>query len=305
MARKRSKLNEESRTFVEQVIDILDGLRNYWPLTLRQVYYQLVSALIIPNNDKEYRKLSTKLTKARLEGLVPWDALEDRSRSLHQSRGWDDMEHFVQQETKNLLTGYRRDLLTDQPYSLEVWVEKDALSRVCHDIAFEYSVPVVVARGFSSISYVNDCRRRVEQNKSWYDRPTRILYFGDLDPSGWEMLPAMMETLQKEMGLGALVDGVRCALTPDQVTHYNLPEDPTALKKTDSRAKKYQQRFGDLAVELDALSPPILQGVVREAIEDNLDMDIFGEQQDLEEEEKEDLRDLRADVLAYIQTKTQ
>lgn len=301
MARKRSKLNDDSREFVLQVVDVLDDLKSYWPLTLRQVYYQLVSKLIIPNNDTEYRKLSVKLTKGRLEGLVPWEALEDRSRSTHHSAGWEDQASFVEREVENLLEGYRRDLLANQPHSLELWVEKDALSKVCHDVAFRYCVPVIVARGFSSISYVNECRKRIKRNYEIEDRPTRILYFGDLDPSGWEMLPAMLETLQDEMGLGDLVEGVRCALMPDQVKKHKLPKDPTALKKTDSRAKKYQERFGNLAVELDALSPPLLQQIVKDSIVANLDVAEFNRQVDLQSEERRNLKDLRSDVLAFIE----
>lgn len=301
MARKRSKLNEESRAFVVQVGTVLDELKSYWPLTLRQVYYQLVSKLMIPNNDKAYRKLSVKLVKGRLEGTIPWEALEDRSRATHHSAGWDDQSHFIERSTASLLKGYRRDLLQGQPHSLELWVEKDALSRVCHDVAYKYCVPTIVAKGFSSMSYVNECRKRINRNYEYDRRPTRILYFGDLDPSGWEMLPAMLETLQEEMGLGRLVDGVRCALMPDQVTAHQLPKDPSALKKTDSRAKKYMERFGNLSVELDALSPPLLQQIVEESITANLDTDEFAYQKDIQEEERDHLADLRADVLEFIE----
>jgi len=91
---------------------------------------------------------------------------------------------------------------------------------------------------------------------------TMILYFGDLDPSGWEMLPPLLTTLQDEMGLGDLVAGRRCALTPAQVEANKLPRNPDALKETDTRAKKYMARFGDLAVELDALPPATLEALV-------------------------------------------
>ena len=125
---------------------------------------------------------------------------------------------------------------------------------------------------------------------------TRVLYFGDLDPSGWEMLPAMMKTLQEEMGLWKWVDGIRCALTPAQVEEHDLPHSIDALKLSDPRAQKYMAQFGDLAVELDALSPATLTNVVREAIEDNLDMTTYTAEQEQEAEERDRIANMKQDV---------
>lgn len=49
-------------------------------LTLRQLYYQLVSRDVIPNKVTEYSKLSTLLKEGRIGGIVDWDAIEDRLR---------------------------------------------------------------------------------------------------------------------------------------------------------------------------------------------------------------------------------
>jgi len=162
---------------------------------------------------------------------------------------------------------------------------KDAFSRICERVADPFCVPVIVARGFSSLSYVNECRDRIVENLK-AGKKTVILYFGDLDPSGWEMLPAMMETLQREMRLGDSVKDVRCALTPDQVEEYQLPRNPDALKPTDTRAKKYMKRFGDLAVELDALPPAALEALVRKSIEAQLDLTDFSREQQQEVKNK-------------------
>jgi hypothetical protein len=231
---------------------------------------------------------------------VPWEAIEDRTRITLSSGGWADQEHFVEDEMEHFLTGYRRDLLQSQAVALEIWVEKDALSRVCHKVALPYCVPVIVARGFSSISYVHECRKRVEANDDASKR-TVILYFGDLDPSGWEMLPAMLETLQGEMDLGDLVEGKRCALTVDQVETYSLPRSLDALKPTDSRAKKYMARFGNLAVELDALPPATLESLVRRAIEENLDLSNFEVEREREELERASLAAIRRKVEGLIE----
>ncbi|MGH7295677.1 MAG: hypothetical protein ACRELB_12115, partial [Polyangiaceae bacterium] len=234
-----------------------------------------------------------------LDGLVPWEAIEDRARDTLKSGGWASATDFIGGEAERFLDGYRRDLLQTQPVALEVWVEKDALSRVCHRAAFPLCVPVVVARGFSSVSYVRECHDRVRENAA-EGRRTVILYYGDLDPSGCEMLPSMLATLQGEMGLGGLVEGVRCALTPEQVETYGLPRNPDALKATDSRARKYCERFGDLAVELDALPPADLEGLVRSAIESRLDMSLFEDERRREAADVERIAAVRDDVRRFI-----
>ncbi len=304
IARNRGGWTASARERLDVVRGVLHGLRPYWPLTLRQVYYQLVAREVIANRRAEYQALSRLLVKARLDGEVPWEALEDRVREHLGSAGWADADDFIAEQGERLLVGYRRDLLAGQDLALEVWIEKDALSRICHDVAFGYCVPVVVARGFSSVSFLHECRRRVE--RAVLDegkKGLRILYFGDLDPSGWAMLPAMLRTLQEEMRLGELlVDGERIALTPEQVEKHRLPHSVEAMKATDTRTPAYRDWLRSdghpdtLAVELDALSPEVLQGLVRDAIETSLDMERVERERAAEAGDVEAIRVLKAKV---------
>ena len=41
------------------------------PVTLRQLFYRLVAAVLIPNNDSSYKQLSTKTAEARRDGTFP------------------------------------------------------------------------------------------------------------------------------------------------------------------------------------------------------------------------------------------
>ncbi len=285
MKRNRGKWTKNTESYFVTAQSVLNELHSYWPVTLRQVYYQLVAAGHIPNKHSAYQKLSRILTRARLDGRLSWSAIEDRARSKLHSSGWDNAGEFVKDELSGFLSGYRRDVLRDQDIALELWIEKDALSHICHDVAVQYCVPVIVARGFSSISYLHEARTRIERNAENGKR-TVILYFGDMDPSGWEMLPSMLITLQEEMKLGDLVEGERCALTVEQVSKYGLLRNPDALKKTDTRAQKYIERFGDLAVELDALPPAVFEGLVREAIESKLDLSLLEQCSQAEKEDR-------------------
>lgn len=292
-------MRQATGVYLESVMEVLNRLRQYWPLTLRQVYYQLVQAGDIENNRNEYQRLSRVLVKARLQGLVKWDAIEDRSRSLLNSGGWGNAATFKQNELDDFLAGYRRDLLQNQEVRPEIWVEKDALSRIIHDVAIDYCVHVVVARGFSSLSFKHQCAERIFSTHL-KGQTTKILYFGDLDPSGWEMLPAMMKTLQEDLSLHDWVQCERVALIPEQVDRYQLPTDPDALKDTDPRAKKYRRQFGNLAVELDALSPAVLQDMVKQAIKDSIDLDHFAAEQRAESEELGELQTERSRVIDLL-----
>ncbi len=84
----RGRWARKSLAYIEPVLHVIEGLREYWPLTLRQVYYQLVSAGTIENNRNAYAKLTRMLGKARLDGMVDWRAIEDRSRAMLESEGW-------------------------------------------------------------------------------------------------------------------------------------------------------------------------------------------------------------------------
>ncbi len=79
----------------------------------------------------------------------------------------------------------------------------------------------------------------------------------------------------------------RLALNPEQVTAYRLPTRP--LKKQDSRAKAFLQRYGDRAAELDALSPNELRRMVDEAISRHADREEIAMLKRTEENERQTL----------------
>lgn len=311
MARNRGGWSRKALDYLEGVKQVIEEIADYWPLTLRQIYYRMTGVELIPKTTAAYRKLSRILTKARLDGLVPWEAMEDRAREALWAGGWPDKDDFIEEQYSHFLCGYRRDLLQSQDrLAVECWVEKDALSRLLHEVAARYCVPVFVARGFSSVTCIHECHTRILENVE-EGKQTVLLYFGDLDPSGWEMLPAMLETLQFEMGLGNDVEGVRCALTLEQVDEFKLPDSIDAIKDGDPRAPRYREmlaangRRADLAVELDALHPRDFQRVAREAIEKHLDMEAFESEREVERHERGELNALRDKIVKLLEGEDQ
>lgn len=272
MARQEFKWTNHNIDKLNLVIEILNELDGYKPLTLRQVYYRMVGKGYIDNKKSEYVMLSKLLKWARIDGHVSWSDIEDRVRAYHGSGGWDNVDSYVNCEINSLFRYYSRDLSQSQPKYIEIWIEKDALSSIFTRAAEKYNVPVTVCRGFSSVSFLNDFKQRLERNSG--GRPAVMLYFGDFDPSGVEMLESMKMTLQDELGITG-VEFKRVGLLKEDIEKYKLPNNPDALKKTDTRAEKHVQRYGELAVELDALSPDILKQKIEDAIEAEFDMAAF------------------------------
>ncbi len=276
---------------------ILEELEEFKPLTLRQIYYQLVGKNYIENSSSQYGMLSKLIKHARLDNYIQWTDIEDRVRSYHDFSGWKDADAYKSSSIDGFLTNYHRDLTLSQEVYLEIWIEKDALSSIFTKVASKYTVPVVVCRGFSSVSFLNDYKARLRFSQS---RTPVLLYFGDFDPSGVEMLKSMETTLKDELKVER-IEFKRIALQKEDIDLYNLPHSPEALKKKDTRAKKHVAEFGELAVELDALPPSVLQNKIKMAIEGELIMDLFMMEKDVESSEAKVLKAVRNEVKGFME----
>lgn len=251
-----------------------------YTLTLRQLYYQLVAAALIENTTRSYKRLGAQLVEARLGGLVPWDAIEDRGRSLIDVERHADPDAFLQSS----IAYYGEDVRRTQESHVEVWIEKDALAGVLHDVCMENRVPLFPCKGYASISALWEAAQRFRAEP----RPVEILHLGDHDPSGLDMTRDIRDRLDLLAGpdVGPFVQ--RIALTMDQIRQYNPPPNPA--KVTDSRAGGYIAKHGRDSWELDAIPPGDLVALVREAIAEETDADAFQACLDEESENRDRLR---------------
>jgi len=257
------------------------------PLTLRQLFYRLVSKMILSNTTSSYKRLSEIIVKARERGEVEDWRIEDRSREV--LGYWDffnSTEEFLDYQVgqfKSSWQSYLRPIWADQPRYVEVWVEKDALSRLVAEVAIQYRVITCPARGYSSYSYL---RRAVERFRG-AGKPVVVIYLGDYDPSGLDISRDLHERLLRYGTEGLEVK--RAALTLEQIRKYRLP--PMPAKASDPRHERFVANTGGTdAVELDALPPDALQQAVRKAIEQEIDADAWNSSLEQEELEREDLR---------------
>lgn len=126
---------------IETAKEILAELH---PMTVRQVYYQLVSRQVIKNNRGQYQAVSNALVNARREGVIPWEWIEDRLRRPHHVSMWSGLSEFAE----TCRRAYRRDVWDTQPDYLEVWLEKDALSGIFEEVLNPYGATFNVGRGY-------------------------------------------------------------------------------------------------------------------------------------------------------------
>lgn len=254
-------------------------------LTLRQLYYQLVSQNFIRNSQREYKNLGNLLSRARLAGLVDWAAIEDRGR-----QSWRALQFNTIQERVDLaVENFRLPRWGQQPTYVELWCEKDALTSVLKPICDDLHVTLMVNRGYSSSSAMYYAARRINEERG--ERDARIIYLGDFDPSGEDMVRDIrdrMATFLQDDQENLRV--TKLALTPEQVSRYKLPPNPLkrngAGELTDSRGHGFEARHGNESYEVDALPPDVLQRMVREEIEDQMDMPAY----ELVKEEEERLK---------------
>lgn len=292
-------------TRAEQVLAVVNEIEDYWPLTLRQIYYRLVSAGHIENKDSDYKQLSRLIKQMRVDEKLPWDVMTDRARRMSDKRGWSDNAEYLEnleRYVSNLDKNYTRCFVQDQERYVELWCEKDALSQVFERVAWPYCIRAITCKGYDSATFLAEYRQRAERAQDRGQIPV-ILYFGDLDPSGWQALEASRQTLEDEMDLWG-VEYVRVALNPEQVKQYDLPNNPDAVKESDSRYSRFVERFGEVAVELDALHPATLTELAEEAIRSQFDMDAFEEQEEIEALERQKLAAFKHRILEQIRCLT-
>jgi hypothetical protein len=225
------------------------------PMTVRQVFYQATVRGIVEKAETGYTKVRTDLTLMRRDGSLPYDWLADNTRWQRKPTTFDSVEDALKETARF----YRKSLWRDADAYVEIWLEKDALAGVIYPITSMYDVPLMVARGYASLSFLHTAAEYINT----LEVPAYIYHLGDFDPSGVNAGEKIEETL-RELAPDAEINFERIAVTPEQIAEWNLPTRPT--KKSDTRAKG----FGEISVELDAIDPNDLRDLVRAAIEQHL-----------------------------------
>ncbi len=277
---------------VQTIVAIVEeyAARGY-NMTLRQLHYQMVARGHTAewstgvNTLRTYKRIGTLVDKARMGGLMDWNHIEDRTRSLHGPTHWDSPAQIIAASSYS----YKIDKWQDQPTRVEVWVEKEALAGVISRASSSRDIDYMACKGYLSSSAMWRAARRLGGYLG-DGQDVVVLHLGDHDPSGIDMTrdnhSRLAQMITHDYGRRAAIrlDFRRIALTRDQVDQYQPPENPA--KFTDSRAEGYVAAHGYSSWELDALPPDALINLINSEVDQIIDPDSFAAMADRERQER-------------------
>lgn len=241
-------------------------------VTLRQLFYRLVAAEMLPNTQQAYSSLSSKSAEARRAGTFP--ALMDRGRDIDRPNLWTsaaDAANWVAEM-------YMEDRSATQDVNIYVAVEKNALRTQLFQWFAPLGLPIIALGGYPSQTLADEVYEDTNEGHR-AGKPSILIYGGDFDADG--------EDIERDFisRAGCFEETIRVALTPTQIEEFQLPPQPG--KWTSSRAKGFAYKYEDLfldvygidivQIELDALPPEELRRIYLEEIEKHFDRDKWNE----------------------------
>ena len=267
----------KNRELCRRAVAALEAER---PMTLRQLFYRMVSAGALANSQKEYKRLGNVMTKLREAGDVPLTWLVDHVRSTLKPSSWSGLDDFGD----TVRHAYRKNLWAQMPHHVEVFVEKDAIAGTVQPVTREYDVALQVCRGYASLSFVGEIAGQWAKVR----KPVYAYYLGDYDPSGFDIERDLKEKLARYSGRD--FSWHRLAVRQADFARHNLIALP--VKDTDNRAGEFRTRHGTACAEVDALPPSELRARVLAAIESHIDPDRWARLLEVERLEQETLGEL-------------
>ena len=238
--------------------DLIRIVKAESPMTVRQVFYQAVTRGLIEKTETEYKQTIVRLlAELRWRGLIDWDDIVDGTRLMRKPRTYSGVDDALRRTAQF----YRRAVFDDLDVYIEVWLEKEALSRRTLRCDRRVRCASHGQPGYSSLPFLRGAAREIEA-ASEHGKDVFLYNFGDHDPSGVDIARQIKEDIAKFTNAPFTFE--RIAVTPEQIRSMNLPTRPTKL--SDTRAT----HFDGESVEVDAISPSDLRDLCRDAIEQHI-----------------------------------
>jgi hypothetical protein len=259
------------------------------PMTLRSLFYQVVSAGHLPSTDPQYyQKLAKVMGRLRENGRVPLSWIVDHVRSTLKPSSWSGLADFAD----TVRSCYRKDFWAEQDECVELFVEKDAIAGALQPITHQYDVPIRVCRGYASIGFAGE----IAVEWSQIEKPICAYYIGDHDPSGHDIERDLIAKLERYSGKS--FGWERLGALPGDIDTFNLI--PLEVKRSDMRSAGFVRQYGTKCVEVDALPPTELRGRIENAILSHVNAARWDRLQQVERIEQESIDR----VAAYLKSES-
>ena len=261
-------------------------------LTIRQIYYRLVSDYGLDNSLNSYKRIVRILGDARKEGIIDYSAIEDRIREITANDGMNyttigghlkRLHDMISKWDKY----YGIPIWHGQPQRVVVMVEKQALQGVFQSVCENWEVDLMVCKGYPSLTQQWELAERMKDRIS-HGEDLHLIYYGDFDPSGEDIFTKLTDNLRYEFGI-EMASMVKEALTLDQVEEWGIPAAPA--KASDTRTKGFVETYGKgMQVELDAIKPNQLTQMIESSIRRHYDLDIAAERDGVADANRDTIR---------------
>jgi hypothetical protein len=255
---------------------ITEMAKRFQAAGIRQLYYQAEVAGLVPKTDGGYRAVQHDILVLRQQGDIKYDWISDNTRWMRKSRSYRGIDHFLDLS----ISTYRRDLWHHAPDYVEIWIEKDALAGTVISETNPYDVPLMVAKGFSSETYLYEAAQAI----AYKNKPAYIYAFFDHDPSGKHSAKHIERKL-REFAPGAEIHFELVAVTKEQIEQWGLP-----TRETKREGNRHAKNFEGDSCELDSIPPNRLRDLVRECIARHIDQARFATVLAAEESERAALK---------------
>src|SRR5436309_4997274 len=173
-AQRRCEISPAKQPFLDKIRETIWKHRDRVTLNVRQIHYALLNdpPLIHSGkpgsryryNKQSYRALIDLVTLARHDGWVDYDDIDDPTRPVTISNAHRTLADYHREQFDEFLTGYRRDLQQSQPCHTEITGEKHTVQSTLEPVAFEYGIPLTIARGQCSTRPLYDISERFKNS---------------------------------------------------------------------------------------------------------------------------------------------
>jgi hypothetical protein len=140
-----------SPTTIRLAETLTDVLATEYPMSTRGAFYAATVAGAVPKTEGGYRKVQRLLVQMRERREIPWSWIVDGTRWRRGVNTYDGVDDAL----RRTAALYRRSLWDRSDEVVEVWLEKEALAGVVYPITSQWTVDLMVCRGYPSLSYLH------------------------------------------------------------------------------------------------------------------------------------------------------
>lgn len=306
------EIGERQTEFLNAVQLVVNSLRRFWPLSIRQIHYNLLNNPPLRqtikskkrdaerwryrNDDSSYTALSNLLTPARYQGLISFEAIDDATRPKFTRSGYKSASEFINSEVNCFLRGFNLDVQLDQPRHIEVLGEKNTLKTIIEPVCYRYYVPLTLGRGYAGPSVWREISRRFRNTGK---KRMTLIIISDYDPEGFDLADDAVRSLRDLWNLP--VDYHRVGVNREQIESLGLASDFNPAKIKSTRLKSFIKRTGGRATwEVEALPPDYLRQELENAILANMDRELFEATTRRAEQAASEIKEFRRQVIESI-----